>query len=121
MFTSRRRGRKQTYTQLKGAFDPNAPTVTHEKIGIWEKYTEKRTISSKSWPFLDAIITVVESLPSIWQMLKDLASVRECTLLSGIYILLQLVISLIPATKLTYRAQLLEIVSVQRSISLPTP
>ncbi|PPQ70892.1 hypothetical protein CVT24_000560 [Panaeolus cyanescens] len=65
MFNSRRRrAQKQTYIEAKGTFDPHAPTVKYEKIGIWDQYTEQRT----------------------------------------------LVVSLIPATKLSYRAQLLEIV-----------
>jgi hypothetical protein len=100
-------GRRQgTHSNRKGNFDPNDESnVQHTKIGqVWELYEERQPELSKI-PFstrlnLERYVGIYDSLPYVWQMLKDIGSIRALWLYLGVYLALQFVLSLIPAVQL---------------------
>ncbi|KAF9072268.1 P-loop containing nucleoside triphosphate hydrolase protein [Rhodocollybia butyracea] len=105
-----------TYSNRKGKFDPSDErNVKHTKIGqVWELYEERQPELSKI-PFstrlnLEQYIGIYESLPYVWQMLKDVGSIRACWVYLGLYLALHGFLSLIPAIRLWYSGQLLSIV-----------
>ncbi|KAF9062259.1 P-loop containing nucleoside triphosphate hydrolase protein [Rhodocollybia butyracea] len=103
-------------TRSKGSFDTNDEKhVKHTKLSkVWDLYEEREPELVKI-PFasrlnLERYIGLYESLPYVWQMLKDIGSIRACWFYLGLYLALQFVISLIPAVQLWYSGQLLAIV-----------
>ncbi|KAJ4473834.1 P-loop containing nucleoside triphosphate hydrolase protein [Lentinula aciculospora] len=113
-------------TNRKGKFDPNdEKQVKHTKIGkVWELYEERQPELAKI-PFssklnLERYLGLYDSLPSVWRMLKDIGSIRACWLYLSLYLVVQLVLSLIPAVQLWYSGQLLKIVEIaveQRTVN----
>ncbi|KAJ3986368.1 P-loop containing nucleoside triphosphate hydrolase protein [Lentinula detonsa] len=105
-------------TNRKGKFDPNDENqVKHTKIGkVWDLYQERQPELAKV-PFsarlnLERYLGLYDSLPFVWRMLKDIGSIRACWLYLGLYLAVQLALSLIPAVELWYSGQLLKIVGI---------
>jgi hypothetical protein len=87
--------------------------VKHTKIGVWDLYEDKSTtpVSARlRWPGLKSYQVIVQSFPYVWRMIKDIASIRECSVLLLSYLLVELAISLVPAISLYYSGKLLTIV-----------
>jgi hypothetical protein len=106
MFTTVSYGRQNTHSKREGKFDPNDEKhVKHTKLNkVWDLYEEREPKFAKI-PFSDRLnleryIDLYESLPYVWQMLKDIGSIRACWFYLGLYLALQFVMSLIPAVQL---------------------
>lgn len=105
-------------TPRKGTFDTDDLTkVKHTKIGVWDFYQDVLTLGTKShfsWRiklhFFDNFrkcipehyLEAVDSLPYVWLMLRDIAALRECWMLLSMYLVVELLLSLIPAVSLWY-------------------
>ena len=95
-----------THSNRKGKFDPtDEKNVEHSYVGkVWELYEERQPELAKI-PFssllnLERFLEIYESLPFIWRMLKDIASIPACWLYLALYLTIQLALSLIPAVQL---------------------
>ncbi|GLB36684.1 putative (ABC) transporter [Lyophyllum shimeji] len=107
------RGYPQKSPKRKGKFDPSdAQNVKHTTVGVWDLYEEIHPElahvpgSSRLEPYLE----MAKNAPYAWRMLRDIASIRACWWLLGVYLAVECVASLIPAVSLWYSAQLLNIV-----------
>ncbi|KAN0101039.1 P-loop containing nucleoside triphosphate hydrolase protein [Tylopilus felleus] len=98
--------------QRQGVFDPhNAARVKHTRIGVWDLYEEKQTnIPIPGASRLERASQMLEGLPYVWRMLKDICSIRRCLVLILLYLVSEVVASLIPAISLWYSGQLLLLV-----------
>jgi len=84
----------------KGTFDTeDSSRVKHSRIGVWDLYQEiaPRLIG---WPTLHPLFDVIENIPYVWHMILDVTSIRECNVLLLAYLVIELVVSLIPALSL---------------------
>lgn len=87
--------------------------VKHTRIGVWDLYEDisATPISSRlRWPGFKSYTILARSVPYVWRMIKDIASTPDCSFLLLAFLLLELVISFIPAVSLYYSGQLLTIV-----------
>lgn len=97
----RRRGAR--ITSRKGVFNPEDITkVKHTKVGVWDLYEEKEpelaNIPGSSR--LERFLAMRQSLPYLWQMLKDIGSIRSCWWLLVWYMALVVVSAMVPAAAL---------------------
>ncbi len=102
------RRRRGTHSNRKGNFDPNDEAqIKHTRIGkVWELYEEKQPKLNKvplsSRLNIERYLELYDSLPYVWQMLKDIGSIRACWVYLAIYLVLQFAQSLLPAAQLWY-------------------
>ncbi|KAF5388615.1 hypothetical protein D9757_004773 [Collybiopsis confluens] len=103
----------------KGKFDPNdEERVKHTKISkVWELYEDYEVKKPRLSFFsfsprqrLERYLGLYENLPFVWRMLKDIGRIRACWFYLGVYLIIQLALSLAPAIQLWYSGQLLKIV-----------
>lgn len=87
----------------KGKFDPlDTQNVKHSRIGAWDLYEEIQPElahipgSSRLEPYLE----IVQNLPYVLRMLKDVSSIRACWFLLALYLTVECIASLIPAISL---------------------
>ncbi|KIK60425.1 hypothetical protein GYMLUDRAFT_43735 [Collybiopsis luxurians FD-317 M1] len=105
-----------TISNRKGKFDPgDEEHVKHSKIGkVWDLYEdyegEKPRFSFSPKQILEHYLGLLENVPFVWRMLKDIGSIRACWFYLGLYLTVQFVLSLVPAVQLWYSGQLLKIV-----------
>ncbi|KAJ3931351.1 MAG: P-loop containing nucleoside triphosphate hydrolase protein [Lentinula lateritia] len=109
-------------TNRKGKFDPKDENqVKHTKIGkVWELYEERQPELAKI-PFsarlnFERYLGLYDSLPFVWRMLKDIGSIRACWLYLGLYLAVQLALSLIPAVQLWYVVSIVGTAIEQRTV-----
>lgn len=98
----------------KGTFDPeDAKHVKHTKLGVWDLYEEKSPTLARipGGSRAESYLEMYQSLPFVWRMLKDIGSIRSCWIMLGIYAIMVVLGSLVPALSLWYSGQLLKIVS----------
>lgn len=78
--------------------------MKHTKVGVWDLYEEKEpelaNIPGSSR--LERLLAMRQSLPYLWQMLKDIGSIRSCWWLLVGYMVLVVVSAMIPAAALWY-------------------
>ncbi|PPQ90445.1 hypothetical protein CVT25_014963 [Psilocybe cyanescens] len=83
-------------------------TIRHSKYGVWDLYEDLNglptTPGHQSWG------VILQSLPYVWRMITEVASIRECWLLLTVYLFLLLLSSIVPAIALSYSGQLLSVV-----------
>ncbi|EKM60432.1 uncharacterized protein PHACADRAFT_109893 [Phanerochaete carnosa HHB-10118-sp] len=111
----RRRGASRRITSRKGVFNPeDTKRVKHTRIGVWDLYEEKIPELERvpGLSRLERFLTLKQTLPYVWRMVKDIGSIRSCWLLLTLYLILDLVGALVPAAVLWYKGQLLTIVQV---------
>ncbi|KDR84731.1 hypothetical protein GALMADRAFT_284753 [Galerina marginata CBS 339.88] len=84
----------------------NTMSVKHTILGIWHLYEEKDTEA----PVSDSYAVVRQSLPYLWRMATDIASIRECRPLLAAFLLVVALRAVVPAIALSYSGQLLAIV-----------
>jgi hypothetical protein len=86
----------------KGSFHPDDKTrVKHSTIGVWDLYEEiTPRLTLWAWPTFQPLFDIVENVPYVWRMLIDVASIRECNYLLFAYLVIELVVSLLPALSL---------------------
>jgi hypothetical protein len=89
--------------QRKGKFDPeDEKHVKHSRLGVWDLYEEKNPQLayvpgiSRFEPYLE----MIKSLPYVWRMIKDISGIDGCWVLLSLYLLVEVVLSLIPAMSL---------------------
>lgn len=114
----RRSKAKQTFSDRKGTFDPNDEShVKHTKVGIWDLYEERNPTLARI-PFsarLERYLAASKDLPFLWRMLRDIGSMSSCWFLLICYALVEFLSAFIPAAKLYFTGQLLNVVSTQRT------
>jgi hypothetical protein len=91
--------------------------VKHTRIGVWDLYEDKSetpTSSRLRWPEFKSYALLAQALPYVYRMMRDIASTPDCSILLLAYLLVELIISLIPALSLYYSGKLLNIVSFVR-------
>ncbi|KAG8220222.1 P-loop containing nucleoside triphosphate hydrolase protein [Butyriboletus roseoflavus] len=95
-----------------GVFNPDdAIRIKHTRIGVWDLYEEKRSdIPIPGASRLETTSQMLQGLPYVWRMLKDICSIRRCLVLIILYLVVEVVASLIPALSLWYSGQLLLLV-----------
>lgn len=102
----RRGGRRNVTRRPPGTFDvDDKRRVKHSKIGVWDLYEERVSTKSliSSLPGVDIVenyLQVFQNVPYVWMMVKDIAGLRGCWWLLIMYILVEVVSSLIPALSL---------------------
>ena len=86
----------------QGVFNPDDATrVKHTRVGVWDLYEEMRSdIPVPGASRLETTSQMLQSLPYVWRMLKDICSVRRCFVLIMLYLVVEVVNSLIPALSL---------------------
>ncbi|OJA13412.1 hypothetical protein AZE42_05944 [Rhizopogon vesiculosus] len=111
MIATRIRGRRTK--RRPGTFDPNdAHRVKHTRIGVWDLYQEHQTdlppIPGSSR--LETYAQIIQSMPYVIRMLKDILSIRRCWVLLSAFLVVEVLNSLVPAVSLWYSGQLLRLV-----------
>jgi len=87
----------------KGKFNPHdTKNVKHSKIGVWDLYEEidpkLAHVPGSLW--LESFLELIDGLPYIWRMFKDLASMRSSWTLFAAYLIIRLMLSFLPALTL---------------------
>ncbi|KAG6332407.1 hypothetical protein ID866_6678 [Astraeus odoratus] len=116
------RGQRRRPRPRQGVFDPNdAKRIKHTRMGVWDLYEERQTdripISYSSR--LETYAEMLQGLPYVLRMLKDICSMRRCLMLMSLYLLVEVAAALIPAVSIWYSGQLLSLVEMaveQRTI-----
>ncbi|KAJ7051170.1 P-loop containing nucleoside triphosphate hydrolase protein [Mycena amicta] len=109
------RGRQRKANDNPGVFNPDdGSKVRHTKIGVWDLYEEIEPkasfVPSSILPTLESYHSMKGSLPYVWRMLKEIASIPSCLWLLAGYLLITLILAVIPAIELWYSGLLLKIV-----------
>ncbi|TFK47933.1 P-loop containing nucleoside triphosphate hydrolase protein [Heliocybe sulcata] len=108
------RGRRSKRPAGKGTFNPDAATVKHSRLGIWELYEEVNPsqtfvqVPSKFKEYRE----YAECLPYVWRMFRDILTLQDCHMLLVLYGVVTALAALVPAVSLWFSAQLLTIVQV---------
>ena len=101
----RRRGASRRITSRKGVFNPeDSKRVKHTRLGVWDLYEEKVPELERlpGLSRLERFLTLRQTLPYVWRMVKDIGSIRSCWLLLALYLILELIGALVPAAVLWY-------------------
>ena len=101
----RRRGHKTRRGSGHGSFDPHdANAVKHTRLGVWDLYeqVDPGTIRLPGVSEVVRRLEVLNDLPYVWRMLKDVASIKSCWLYFLIYCTVELLSSLLPAVTLWF-------------------
>ena len=97
------RNTNKTFSDRKGTFDPNdARRVKHTKLGMWDLY-EERELKLARIPGssrLEKYMDLVEGLPYVWRMIKDVLSIPTCAFLLLVYAVTELGRAIFPAVGL---------------------
>jgi len=102
-----RRGRdkKTRRGPRHGNFDPcDANTVKHTRLGVWDLYeqVDPGIIRLPGVSKMARRLEVLNDLPYVWRMLKDVASIKSCWLYFLIYCVVELFSALLPAVTLWF-------------------
>ncbi|KAG2132379.1 P-loop containing nucleoside triphosphate hydrolase protein [Suillus clintonianus] len=93
-----------------GKVDPqDARRVKHTHIGIWDLYEECQTDKQGS-SILETYTWIRESSPYAVRMLRDIFSIRRVQILLPIFLIVEVLGSLMPAISLWYIGQLLRLI-----------
>ena len=97
--------RKRTRKSSLNAFDPNDRThVKHTRVGVWDIYEEREpTVRIPRLGLsgqLKAYREMTNSLPYLWRMMKDISTINGCISLIILYIIVEVIASLVPALSL---------------------
>jgi len=99
-----RRKRGARTSSSNTPFNPDdARHVKHSRIGVWDIYEEKEPNFARipgSSERLQAYYEMTSSLPYVWRMIKDISTINDCFALIALYILVEIIASLIPAVAL---------------------
>lgn len=94
---------KQRRSRRKGIFDPSdARHIKHSRIGVWDFYeeTQPELAHIPGSSLLETYLELVNGLPYVWRMLKDIGSIRACWSLLSMYLVIECIASLLPAVSL---------------------
>lgn len=113
-------------TTHTGKVDPkDARRVRHTRIGVWDLYEERQTNSSlphiPGSSIAETCAQMIQNTPYVVRMLKDMLSIRRVQILLPIFLIIEVIDSLIPAVSSWYSGQLLLLVMLRLLLSaLPT-
>ena len=99
----RGRGQRTRRGPKHGSFDPyDANTVKHTRLGVWDLYeqVDPGIIRLPGVSELGRRLEILNDLPYVWRMLKDVASIKSCWLYFLVYCIVELLSSLLPAVTL---------------------
>lgn len=91
----------------------DARRVKHTRIGIWDIYEARKPWHSRlqiripSLSILETYAQMLQDMPYVVRMLKDMYSIPRCFILISAYLVVELLGALIPAFSLWYVAYLL--------------
>lgn len=99
-------------TTHTGKVDPkDARRVRHTRIGVWDLYEERQTNSSlphiPGSSIAETCAQMIQNTPYVVRMLKDMLSIRRVQILLPIFLIIEVIDSLIPAVSSWYSGQLL--------------
>ncbi|KAG1775581.1 P-loop containing nucleoside triphosphate hydrolase protein [Suillus placidus] len=102
-----------------GEFDhQDARRFKHTRSGIWDLYEERQSnlpripVSSIS----ETYTLIIQSLPHLVRMLKDVLGIRRCSILLFAYLVVEVLASLIPAVSLWYVESAMETRTVDTTV-----
>ena len=99
------RGRKTRRGPSHGSFDPyDVNTVKHTRLGVWDLY-EQVDPGITQLPGVSEVarrLEILNDLPYVWRMVKDVASIKSCWLYFLVYCIVELLSSLLPAVTLWF-------------------
>ena len=101
----RGRGQKTRRGPRHGSFDPyDANIVKHTRLGVWDLYeqADPGIIRLPGVTGLARRLEVLNDLPYVWRMVKDVASIKSCWLYFLIYCIIELLSALLPAVTLWF-------------------
>jgi hypothetical protein len=80
----------------------DSKNVKHTSLGVWDLYEERHPELSRipGASRAESYLEIVQSLPYIWQMIKDVGSIRNCWFLLSLYLFVIVLSSLVPAVAL---------------------
>ncbi|KAI0089816.1 P-loop containing nucleoside triphosphate hydrolase protein [Irpex rosettiformis] len=110
-----RGGKRTRVTSRRGVFNPEDNTrVKHTRLGVWDLYEEKEPelASIPGSSRLERFLSLKQSIPYLWMMLKDIGRIKSCWMLLMCYGVLVFVGSLIPALSIWYKGKMLKIVEM---------
>ncbi|KAH8834804.1 P-loop containing nucleoside triphosphate hydrolase protein [Flagelloscypha sp. PMI_526] len=90
-FVMRHRGHARN---RKGEFKVDDPGVKHSTLGVWDLYEEvnPHLASVPGASRLELFKEMTNSIPFVWRMVKDVASIRSCWFLFGSYFAVQILL-----------------------------
>ncbi|KAJ8595027.1 P-loop containing nucleoside triphosphate hydrolase protein [Rhizopogon salebrosus TDB-379] len=108
-------GRLRKPPMRPGNFDPgDTDRVKHTSVGVWDLYEERQKADMPPIPGssrLETYAQIVQCMPYVVRMLKDILSIRRCRVLLSAYLVVEVLTSLEPAISLWYSGQLLRLVN----------
>ena len=99
------RGKRTRRGPAHGNFDPYDPnTVKHTRLGVWDLYeqVDSGIVRLPGVSGLARRLEVLNDLPYVWRMIKDVASIKSCWLHFLIYCIVELLSALLPAVTLWF-------------------
>ena len=100
--SSKRRARND-----HGTFNPeDTNQVKHTRVGVWDLYRQKhsRVIQVPGFGGLERRLQILNDLPFVWRMLKDIVSIKSCWIYLLLYVVIEALNALVPAVNLWYVA-----------------
>ncbi|KAG1822170.1 P-loop containing nucleoside triphosphate hydrolase protein, partial [Suillus variegatus] len=101
-----------------GEFDhKDTRRFKHTRIGIWDLYEERQSSARKRVSsMLQTYTPIIYSVPLLVRMLKDVLSIRRCSVLLPAYLVVEVLASLIPAVSLWYVESIMEARTVDTTV-----
>ena len=93
------------FTDRKGTFDPHdADRVKHVRMGVWDLYEEHepKLANIPGSSRLEKYMDIMECLPYVGRMIRDVLSIPSCAFFLGLYVLCNLGQAFLPALGLWY-------------------
>ena len=94
------RNTDNTFSARKGTFDPNDERrIKHTTLGVWDLYEERepKLARSPGSSRLEKYMDLLEGLPYLWRMLRDVLSIPTCMLLLLFYVTAEVGQAIFPA------------------------
>ncbi|KAI0820602.1 P-loop containing nucleoside triphosphate hydrolase protein [Trametes gibbosa] len=110
-----RRWPRATRSSRKGVFDiSDSQHIKHSRLGVWDLYEERTDVTFKlpGAAIFEQHAEVVQSLPYIGRMMKDVFAIPYCAVLLGIFGMIEFAKAFMPALTLWFQGQLLHIMQV---------
>lgn len=93
----------QSRSTKKGTFDPHdTKRVKHTRLGVWDLYEERDSrFAHIPWSSnIEHYLKTLQDLSYVWSLLKDILIIPGCWYMLSLYMILELVGSILPALRL---------------------
>ena len=98
-------GKKTRRGPRHGNSNPrDATTLKYTRLGVWDLY-EQVDPSAAQFPGVYGLayrLKILDDLPYVWRMVKDVASIKSCWFYFIVYCIVELLSSLLPAVALWF-------------------